>query len=897
MMRAFNTAHPQKTQIKRTLMPQTNRYEQQFLDALKSIFVGAKVEGESGYINLMKIKAGYFEKGVFPQLLKDIDAACKPFEKGFREELFDKLYDFFRHYFSESGSIYFRNTAQHHNIYEKVYTDDRDVMLFWKTHMLYYVKTDRLFNSMDVEVDGEKFFFDVSGMELKRANEKRELTYTFKSIKDGKITLTVGYSEKGRKTKVDEIISAVKAKGMTPAEETLEKAFRVFEKQSEVDYFINKNAKAFLQEQFDLWLYQYVFKGGSVFNETRLQQLQAIKEIAYKIIDFIAQFEDELARVWNKPKFVLNSNYVITLDKIANGDEALLKKIFKHKGMKDQVAEWQEFGMVDKKFKLDLVLEKNLLKEPANPQYQYLPLDTRYFKDLELDILALFDDLDASLDGWLIHSENYQALNTLLPKIRGQVDVIYIDPPYNTDAGPIDYANTYRNASWLSLIENRLTIAKQLLSLSGVICVTIDDYQVHELASLLNDKFGRTNQLGVAVIRNNPSGRSTVKGFSICHEYAFFYQNTDAATLARLPRSEKQLERFTVEEGEHVNWQNFRKGGGAVTYRTERPKQYYPIYVNPKDKTLRVPTLSWNSNKREWEVLETPAKGELILWPIDERSKERIWSLNHQSAIESINDLEVRNSRDGGVQIFRRHKPSEGVLPRSWWDKNIYAAREYGSATLKNLFGESDSFSFAKSPFAVQDSIWVAGLGEESNGLVLDFFAGSGTTAHAVMNLNRADEGNRKYILVEMGEHFNTVILPRVKKIAFSDKWKNGEAQEGKGISHFVKYFELEQYEDTLRKAQYEDAPLFVGTQDAYTSYAFLRDLKLLEAVKVDKKKNKVEVKLEKLYEGIDLAETLSCLTGKWIKRITKDSVEFQDGTTASLSAPEWNDVKPLVWW
>jgi len=92
-----------------------------------------------------------------------------------------------------------------------------------------------------------------------------------------------------------------------------------------------------------------------------------------------------------------------------------------------------------------------------------------------------------------------------------------------------------------------------------------------------------------------------------------------------------------------------------------------------------------------------------------------------------------------------------------------------------------------------------------------------------------------------MGEHFNTAILPRVKKVAFSDKWKDGKAQEGRGISHFVKYFELEQYEDTLRKAQYEDAPLFAGTQDTYTSYAFLRDLKLLDAVKVDKKANKVK--------------------------------------------------------
>ena len=103
---------------------------------------------------------------------------------------------------------------------------------------------------------------------------------------------------------------------------THSKSFRVFEKQSEVDYFINKNAKAFLQEQFDLWLYQYVFKGESDFDAKRLKQLQVIKSIAYKIIDFIAQFEDELVRVWNKPKFVLNSNYIITLDKIVGGNES-----------------------------------------------------------------------------------------------------------------------------------------------------------------------------------------------------------------------------------------------------------------------------------------------------------------------------------------------------------------------------------------------------------------------------------------------------------------------------------------------------------------------------------------------------------------------------------------------
>jgi hypothetical protein len=121
-----------------------DKSQERFYDALRELFVGAKVEGESGFINLMRIKSRYYTDGVFPKLQKDIEAALKPFP-GFRQELFDKLYDFFHRYFSPSGSIYFQHTPAHKNIYEKVYTDDRDVVLFWKTHMLYYVKTDRLF--------------------------------------------------------------------------------------------------------------------------------------------------------------------------------------------------------------------------------------------------------------------------------------------------------------------------------------------------------------------------------------------------------------------------------------------------------------------------------------------------------------------------------------------------------------------------------------------------------------------------------------------------------------------------------------------------------------------------------------------------------------------------------
>jgi len=176
----------------------------------------------------------------------------------------------------------------HKNIYEKVYTDDRDVVLFWKTHMLYYVKTDRLFNNLEVEVDDRKFYFDASTLEHKRANEKRELVYELTGKRDdGALTFSTAYSEKGRKTKLDDTMRQLHKLGVEVKEDTVERAFRVFERQSEVDYFINKNARAFLREQFDLWMFQYVFSGESEWTEQRIKQLQVLKDIALKDMGFV----------------------------------------------------------------------------------------------------------------------------------------------------------------------------------------------------------------------------------------------------------------------------------------------------------------------------------------------------------------------------------------------------------------------------------------------------------------------------------------------------------------------------------------------------------------------------------------------------------------------------------
>lgn len=341
-------------------MSESRKYEEQFFAALRDLFVGAKVEGESGYVNLMRIKSRYFERGVLPYLRQDIDSALASFPH-FREELFEKLYTFFKRYFNESGSIYFCNTPFQHSIYDRVYTDDRDVVLFWKTHMLYYVKTDRIFRSLKVEVDGIPFYFDASQVEHKRANERRELIYTFRERDaHGNLVFDVGYSERGKITRLEDILRALRKVGQPVEEETLQRAFRVFEKQSEVDYFINKDARSFLREQFDLWMYQYLFSGQNIWNEERVRQLQVLKEIAFKVIDFIAQFEDELVKIWNKPKFVFNAHYVVTISRILErpfGLEAL-RRILEHPNMRQQIEEWKQLGLVAQDFEVDTLFEE-----------------------------------------------------------------------------------------------------------------------------------------------------------------------------------------------------------------------------------------------------------------------------------------------------------------------------------------------------------------------------------------------------------------------------------------------------------------------------------------------------------------------------------------------------------
>jgi len=801
-------------------------YEVILYNALKDIFVGAKVEGVSGYINLMKIKSRYYEKGVFPRLGKDIEEALKPFPE-FREELFDKLYTFFNRYFSETGSIYFRYTPIHQNVYEKVYTDDKDAILFWKTHMLYYVKTDRLFKNLEVEIDGFKFFFDVSTLEHKKAFEKKEIIYEFKEKrKDDVLVFNVYYSEKGRKTKIDEILKALKKEGVSISEEVLESAFRVFEKQSEVDYFINKNAKEFLREQFNVWLYQYVFSGESEWTEKRIEQLQTLKDIAFKIIDFISQFEDELVKIWNKPKFVLNSNYVITLDRIADKSIELMERILSHKNFDEQVKEWQSLGIANDGLDKNMILENSLTGKQLNKKYQYLPIDTKYFKDLELKFLSLFDDLDSALDGWLIKSENYQALNTILPKFKERVQTIYIDPPFNKEQdADYFYSVKYKDSSWITLLENRLQLAKDVINPKGSIFVRCDYNGNMYVRLLMNEIFGEENFRNEITINRRKFQMLGGKTFS-----------TRTETLWLYSKSEKLLFNKIRRNIPNPSWK--------------------PLLHLPGDR----------------EKPERCINGIRVLPP-----KGRHFGISQESLEIANSEGRVRFNEKGQAEIF----VNTGELNDNWTDIDGYAfgwdfPTENAETLLKRVIEISSKHEY----------------------LIMDFFLGSGTTIAVAHKLKR------KWLGIEMGEHFYSVILPRMKTVLAYDRSgisKEKDVKERyneKNAGGFFKYYELEQYEDTLRKARYEDSNLFENPyEDSYNQYVFMRDLKMLSALEIDYENNEVRVDLSELYKNIDIPETISNRLGKWIRRITADEVEFENDEKINIKNLDYKLIKPLIWW
>lgn len=599
-----------------------------------------------------------------------------------------------------------------------------------------------------------------------------------------------------------------------PQRTLLEKHLVDYTTKNTADYFIHKDLGGFLRRELDFYIKNEVMHLDDVQHAERfsdieksLRMIQCLRAIALDLVSFLAQLENFQKKLWLKKKFVISASYCITLDRIP---AELYREVSENGKQWDH---WRKIGVCS---------ESSPRTIDTLNSHPFLMVDTALFgPEFAGRVAASAGDLDDLVDGVLISGDNFQALNLIKERYRGKVSCIYIDPPYNTDASAISYKNGYKSSSWTSLMQGRLMASKELLDEKGVLVAAIDDAQQRELSFLMTETFGG-NALGTICVRSNPSGRPMQSGYAVSHEYLIFAGKTASSVIGRLPPTPDQMARFNQQdERGPFEWRNLRREG-SNSDRSARRALYYPIYINAGQ--IRVPAMDWDKVDETWIIKEKPFAGEQVVYPSNDDGVEKTWRWEWKTVMSSLEHLAVRKDRSGKDYVYYKRRPNEdGVVSVSSWFDAKYSATEHGTALLKNLFGTSP-FSYPKSIHAVVDAVYIAG-GADRNAVVLDYFAGSGTTGHAVIKMNRQDGGNRHYILVEQGEYFDSVTKPRLEKVVYCSEWDDGKPAAGSdGSSHAFKMIRIEGYEDalnnlSLRRSQAQGELLGSMTQETKDDY------------------------------------------------------------------------------
>jgi adenine-specific DNA-methyltransferase len=394
----------------------------------------------------------------------------------------------------------------------------------------------------------------------------------------------------------------------------------------------------------------------------------------------------------------------------------------------------------------------------------------------------------------LIEGDNYHALSVLNFTHKKKIDLIYIDPPYNTGAKDWKYNNdfvdkedSYRHSKWLSLIHNRLRLAKSLLKKDGMLIITIDDNELFHLGTLLEDMFP-AHDLFVITIEHNKRGRRG-KNFAKTNEWAIFLVPSGMELI--------QEEQLDVEIGGETR--NLRRTGSG-SKRTERPRKFYPIWVNKK--TLKVVSAGDPiSVDQKWKYEEK--KDLVTLWPIDKKGIEKNWHYGVERTRKCIQqkELEVRE-QDYGLQVYYTLRKKTSKKYKTVWTGSKFDASTHGSVLLERILGVSGSFDYPKSLYAVLECL-IATVGNRKSATVLDFFAGSGTTGHAVLELNEEDDGNRQFILCTNNENniATDVCYPRIKNIIHGYSYDDVQIAElGGNLKYFKTAFVNSELTDQNKK-------------------------------------------------------------------------------------------------
>lgn len=758
-------------------------------------------------------------------------------------EIFAHLEEFFSRYYKDGDFLSLRRYAANEK-YAVPYNGE-EVLLHWANKDQYYIKTDRFFKGHSFDVGSYRVLFEVVMVEgqsngnakirhlvfaeddaVTYDDEKRLLTVRFAQVPLSDDELLARFPPGGTRKApstddiVDGLVAAIVTHGCIPkglrdalnAKERdtdvnprLRKHVLGFIKESKSDFFIHKDLGGFLRQELDFYIKNEVFRiddlgtENEVAVERYVKRAKVLKSVAHRIIDFLAQLEDFQKTLWEKKKFVLRTGYCMTIDHVP---EEFYPEILANER---QLAEWRNLYGIGEAKGGQKTLAGDRVDEAFLQSHPYLVIDTALFDgdftDRLLECLQHPDgtpveDLDEAVGGLMIKSENWQALNLLQERYREQVKCIYIDPPYNTEndrnEGKFLYRDSYEHSCWLSFLFDRVELSSLLLLKDrGIFTSSIDKNEMFGYKILLDSIFGGQNFVNSIVNVNNPKGRSDQAHLPTAHDNILFFALPEAKTYGWDP-DEKVLRRYNKidDNGNRYREIDLRKTGDADR-RIDREKMFYFFYFNPKNQDF-FPSHEQLSCEEYTKII-----------PLRQDGSEGRWRWEINTAIQNLDRLLPKLMPNRGIwSVFEKDylKDDEKVMPTSVWYEKPFNSERATEQFLDLGFTKEEFLR----PKPVGLLIELLKHTTTSNDIVSDFFAGSGTTAHAVLLLNRSDE-LRKYVLVENGNHFDTILKPRIQKVMYSSNWKDGKPQDTDGQSHIFKYMELEQYEDALNNIEFLD--------------------------------------------------------------------------------------------
>jgi adenine-specific DNA-methyltransferase len=784
----------------------------------EALSTGAAANSEAQQRELDEAIKQLVDLGVDPEgstKVKQLRAAIAAASTGTSEHenaVFSHLLAFFSRYYDKGDFLSQRRYKG--DSYAIPYAGE-EVVLHWANKDQYYTKSGEAFSNYGFKLeDGRSVQFRLIAADTAKDNRKDndkerrfalaeaktvtrsdddgesyEDTITPVAEENGDLILRFEYRAFPKGTKQEALVDAAVAavlgddavKARWPALETraptekkpqrttIEKHLTNYTQKNTADYFIHKDLGTFLRRELDFYIKNEVMHLDDVQNaesfaaiERNLRMIQCLRAIALDLITFLASIEDFQKKLWLKKKFVVAAHYCVTLDRVP---VALYPAIAANPA---QWAQWHDLGMRGS-------AEPGSADDlKANP---YLMVDTALFDaTFRADLLKAIPDLDGSIDGLLVHGDNFQALTLLTERYREKVKCVYIDPPYNTGNDGFAYKDGYPHSSWLTLIEDRLALTQRLLCENASFFSSIDDNEMHRYKAKLEGYFGADKFIADIVWQKRyaPDVRTTI---SDAHEYIIAYAtHPDQFKLSRnkLPLGDAQTKQFRNPDNDPRGpWK-----ADNFTAQGFRPNQMYPIHV-PSGRIALPPT------GRCWGYIE-PVFNSFV----------------------ADNRMYYGQSGDGAPAVKRFLSDMDGMVPWTWWSHQDVGHSQDGLKELMKLFGkdaEALTNFTAKPPTLIGRIIDIA---TDATSLVADYFAGSGTTGQAVISANRKDDGQRKYILVDQNDYFSIILKPRIQKVIYSADWRDGKPTAPEtGISHAFKVLKIESYEDTLNNLMLTRAP------------------------------------------------------------------------------------------